>query len=471
MGQILNFQLGQVVYTLQRINSMNHEKFNFTTLEQILQKASELNLFFHVSSDFSCFWKPIKTSAIELENRFVIHPMEGCDGKNDGSPDELTYRRYQRFALSGASVIWVEATSVVKEGRASPRQLWLHKDNIRQFINLLTLSKKAAREIYGNSFKQKYILQLTHSGRYSRPDGVPCPVLTHRNPILDKSLMIPFNYPIITDSELERLEDSFVEAARYAYESGFDGVDIKSCHRYLISDLLGAYTREGSKYGGTFENRTRFLLNVIDKIKNSLPQVLITTRLNVYDGIAYPYGFGVDKENEKKPDLTEPLNLIKELSSRGVNLISISVGTPYYNPHINRPYDTPILNGYTPQEHPLEGIYRFISLVDLIQTTKPESIIVGAGYSWLRQFFPYFAAGVLHKKAASLIGIGRLALAYPECLRDLREKGFLDPKKVCQTCSCCSQIMRDGGQVGCVLRDSSIYSPIFKAVRSFNTPV
>ena len=256
-----------------------------------------------------------------------------------------------------------------------------------------------------------------------------------------------------------RLEDKYVEAALLAKKAGFHGVDIKACHRYIISELFSAYDRPG-RYGGSFENRIRFYTNIIDKVKSAVgSDFIVATRLNIYDGISYPYGWGVDKEDFTKPDYTEPMKLIDILYDRGIRLINITMGTPYYNPHVNRPYD---IGGYTPEESPMDGVARLIDGAGKMQARHPDMTVVGTGYSWLRHLAPYVAAGTLSSGKAKIIGWGRGAFAYPDFANDIINKGGMDGKKCCISCSKCTELMRAKSFAGCVIRDSGVYGPLYK---------
>ena len=249
-------------------------------------------------------------------------------------------------------------------------------------------------------------------------------------------------------------------------EAGYDAVDIKSCHRYLNSELLSGFTRRGY-YGGSFENRTRFLLNTIDKIKDKLGDSIdITLRLNVYDAIPYPYGWGVDKNDFHKADLSEPIRLVKILEKKGIKLINISCGNPYYNPHVGRPYDN---GSYLPPVHPLQSAAKMLNIIKQIQKSAPNIAIVATGLSWFRQLAPYIAAGGIKEGWFKLAGFGRQAFAYPDYARDIIQKGCMDKSKSCITCSKCTEIMRDGGKTGCVIRDSKIYAPIYTKGRQEKT--
>jgi NADPH-dependent glutamate synthase beta subunit-like oxidoreductase/2,4-dienoyl-CoA reductase-like NADH-dependent reductase (Old Yellow Enzyme family) len=444
-----------------------HEPFNFHSLDQLRRRIGKLGLELDVTEDLSPLLEPVTVGKFRLPNRLVVLPMEGCDGLADGSPDELTFRRYRRFAAGGAGLLWMEATAVVEEGRANPRQLWLRERTLPAFAALVAETRRAAAESLGPNHRPLLIVQLTHSGRYSRPGRAPMPIIAHHSAFLDATHSLPPDYPLISDEELERLEDVYVEAALCARKAGFDGVDVKACHRYLVSELHASFTRENSRYGGfAFENRSRFFRNVVAKICDAAPGFLVTSRMNVFDALAYPYGFGVDRKDPAKPDLAEPMELIRYLRDRGAPLVNITIGNPYFNPHVNRPFDLPTCGAPLPDEAPLGGVARFAGIVRRLQTEFPGTALIGGGYSWLRQFFPHVAAAHVRNKWVSLVGVGRMAFAYPNFARDLAEHGRLDPERVCVACSACTQIMRDGGKSGCVPRDSAIYEPIYKAGRA-----
>jgi len=441
-----------------------HARFHIRSEEQLLNLASSLNVRLPFSGNIKKLSEPVTIGSRKAPNRFVAQPMEGFDAKSDGSPGNLAFRRYQRYAKGGFGLIWIEATAVVPEGRSNPGQLWIHRDNMGGFRELVSAIRRAAREVHGRDVV--VVMQLTHSGRYSKPTGVPKPIIAHRSPILDPLHQLDADYPVISDDELDRLQDIYVQAARLAREAGVDGVDIKSCHRYLVSELLASFTRAG-RYGGSFENRTRFLLETLHRVKDAVPDIFVATRMNAFDAIPHPYGFGVDPTDAGKPDLAEPVELARRLSQTGISVLNVSIGNPYYNPHYGRPFDFPIFGAPVPQEHPLAGIARFIGITAQIQKSVPSIPVVGSGYSWLRHFLPNVGVGVIEEGGASLLGIGRGAFAYPDTPRDVIEKGRMDPEKCCVTCSACTQIMRDGGMTGCVVRDSEIYGPQYRLGRRF----
>jgi 2,4-dienoyl-CoA reductase-like NADH-dependent reductase (Old Yellow Enzyme family) len=271
----------------------------------------------------------------------------------------------------------------------------------------------------------------------------------------------------MSDDELLHIRDAFVRAAHLAREAGFDAVDIKACHGYLLHELLSARMRTGSRYGGVFKNRVRLLLEIVKAIKSEVPDLLVAVRLNAYDGIPFPFGFGVEKkEGGLVPDLSEPKDLLGLLIRAGAVLFNITAGNPHYNPHVGRPFDRPLPGSPLPGEHPLEGISRLLEITAELQRSVPEFPVVGTGYSWLRQFFPMVGAGVLKNGGACMIGLGRSSFAYPEAPRVLMDKGILDTRRVCITCSRCTELMRQGSVSGCVIRDKDVYGGKHRGVLS-----
>lgn len=437
---------------------MPEKNFNYSTIKDIKKDIRELGLNLVPSDNIDILKQQVNVMGHKLPNRLAVHPMEGCDGNKDGTPGPLTIRRYQRFASGGAGLLWFEAVAVVEEGRANPNQLWITKNNVKAFADIFNMIMDFAHKAQGKNHNPLCIMQLTHSGRFSVPHKEREPIIAYHNPYLNEKLNIDESHPVITDEEIELLEDKYVEAAHLAKKTGFHGVDVKACHRYLASELLSAYNRKG-RYGGSFGNRTRFLCNIIDKIKTELgDDFIVATRLNLYDGIPYPFGWGVDKDDYTKYDLTEPFRLADILYDKGVRLINVTMGTPYYNPHVNRPYDK---GGYVPQEHQLIGVARLLNGAGQLQKRHPDMTVVGTGYSWLRDFAPNFAAGIIKSGMAKIVGFGRNAFAYPDFATDISKNGKMERGKCCITCGKCTELMRAKTVSGCVIRDAKQYGPIY----------
>ncbi|MFO7795382.1 MAG: flavin oxidoreductase/NADH oxidase, partial [Promethearchaeia archaeon] len=403
-----------------------------------------------------------------IPNRLSIQPMEGFDSKRNGSPSCLTFRRYKRYAHGGAGIIWCEATSILEEYKSNPHQLALTENNVaefRKFVEFIKSESKKTLENLGFHQPSLMILQLNHSGRYCKKGDQKYPIRAYHNMSLDVAINVSkIDGKIISDEELNQVEDIWVSKALLAREAGFDGVDIKACHGYLISELLGARTRKDSIYGGNdLMNRSRLLLNIIKKLRKKIPKddpFLISSRLGVYDGVPYPLGFGIAQtKGEIFPasiDLTEPMKVIKKLYELGVRLINISAGNPHYKPHITRPFDIPVKGREKPAEHPLCGVYRLIKMTEKIRNIiPPEMKIIGSGYSYLREFAPYVCAGLIRDNKVDICGFGRMAFANPNFPKQIFEMGTISKKSVCIACSQCSQLMKNGVSTGCVIRDSA----------------
>lgn len=428
-----------------------HERFRYRTGDDLIHKAAELGYVLPYSEDISPLFSPIDLYGFTLANRFVVQPMEGYDSGPDGSPTELTARRYLRYARGGSSVIWSEAVSVSADGRSNPCQLWLHGKNTTNFSRLVDDVKTASREEGFNPF---LVIQLTHSGRYSKPEGSPRPMAASSNPVLDRKA--PY---ILTDDDLKRIQDEYVSAAKLAAQAGFDAVDLKACHGYLMIELLAARNRVNSIYGGEdTASRFRFMLETFERIKNEVQGIIVTARLGVSD--LYQGGFGTGPDNE--PDYSDALLLTSFLQSAGMRLLNITLGSPYHNPHVTRPFDTPVPGQKVPDEHPVAGVIRMIAATSLFQKKFPGMLFAGSAYSYLRQFAPNVGAAVIRNGDASLIGFGRNSFAYPDMPADLLKYGKANPSKVCIACSGCTRLIRNLRPGGCVIRDREIYGSELK---------
>ena len=425
--------------------------------DAFLKMCDEANVTFPYSEDISPLKQKIVVANKTINNRIVYQAMEGCDGTFDGAPDELTIRRYLRFARGGAGIIWFEATAVFEEGRANPRQMYLTSKTEDAFKKIVNDIKEEG--IKANGFEPVVIIQLTHSGRYSKPKGTPAPLIAYNNPIFEKDNPIDKSR-IVTDDYLDSLGEALVNGAVWAKRLGFDGADIKSCHRYLLSELLSAYERDG-KYGGSFENRTRLLTNAVTNAKALTGNdFIITSRLNVYDGFPYPYGFAVKEGNGIEPDFTESKMLVKNLVKGGIDMIDMTMGNPYFNPHVNRPYSK---GGYEPPEHPMFGVNRMLEGISEIASEIKGTPVISSGISFLGSESANVCSAYVRDGKFDFAGYGRETLAYPDCANEITSGRNLDPKKLCICCSKCTEIMRKpGGTPGCVIRDGEVYMPIYK---------
>ena len=393
---------------------------------------------------------PISVGDRVLPNRIVFQPMEGCDGTPEGAPDELTCRRYLRFAKSGAGIIWFEATAVTPEGRANPRQLYINEKTVDSFRSLVSQMKSTALEECG--FEPLIIVQLTHSGRFSKPNGTPEPIVAYRNELWEKGKE---NQPYIVadDDYLSTVSFSYAKAAKLALEAGFDGIDVKCCHGYLFDELLSATNRSGN-YGGSFENRTRLFFECVDAVKCAVgDKLIVTTRLNACDCFPYPYGYGVDENNNI--DLGEAKKIISSLAEKGVELVNITLGNPYLIPHINRP----CVN--SPEDGNI-GLERIYNVTKELKDSFPDIKIVSSGLTFPGEDAVVYSEKLIEEGICDFAGFGRMTFAYPQFFRDYLADGKLDKNKVCLKCSKCTELMRHGTVTGCPIRDSEVYMPYYK---------
>ena len=425
--------------------------------ESLKFQSAEAGVEFPVASDCSILKTPLKIGSKTIANRIAYQPMEGCDGTREGVPDELTVRRYVRFAHGGPGLIWFEATAVLREGRANPRQMFLNDRTLDAFKKFVELIREESVKTTG--INPVIICQLTHSGRYSKPSGTPEPLVAYLNPLFEKDKPLDPSR-VVSDDYLDRVKEALIAGAGLAEKAGFDGADIKSCHRYLLSELLSAYERPG-KYGGSYENRTRLLREAFAGAKaGASHDFIITSRLNVYDGFPYPYGFGVKEGAGIEPDFTEGTRLVGDLAAAGADLLDITMGNPYVNPHVNRPY---LQGPYESPEHPLQGVYRMLSGTAQVRLAAPDTKIICSGISYLGAMAPYVTAAAIEKGWFDMAGFGRQTLAYPDLALDILREGRLIPEKLCMLCSKCTSIMRQpGGTPGCVVRDSATYAPLYR---------
>ena len=429
------------------------------TAEELKTMAEELGLAFRYG-DAAVLASPCQIGAKTAPNRLVCQAMEGCDGTADGLPDTLTKRRYRRLAEGGAGVIWFEATAVMEEARANPRQLYLNESNLDSFRRQAEAIREDA--FRANGYAPLLVIQLTHSGRYSKPHGRPEPLIAYHSPVYEAESPIGDDR-VVTDDYLDRVGEALVNAAALAARAGFDGADIKCCHRYLNCELLSAYTRPG-RYGGSFENRTRLLRESVAGALQVCPaDFLVTSRLNVYDGAPYPYGFGMAADGSLAFDPAEPSALASRLAALGVKLLNITMGNPYVNPHVNRPFAA---GPYAAPEAPLAGVARMLNGTAALKQAAPELKLICSALSYLGAAAPAVAAGYVESGGFDLAGFGRTIFAYPDFARDILQTGGMKPEKCCLCCSRCSAIMRAGSTPGCPVRDAAVYGEIARKIHS-----
>ena len=435
-----------------------------------------------VSGDASPLAQPLDIGRFRVGNRFAVQPMEGWDGDVDGAPSENTIRRWQHFGASGAKLVWGgEAVAVRHDGRANPSQVTMTAQTQGAIANLRDVLVTAHRAAMGDDRDLVIGLQLTHSGRFSRPNDKKRlePSVLYRHPILDRKFGLAADHAPMTDGDIRRLIEDYVIAAKRAQACGFDFVDLKHCHGYLGHEFLGAHTRAG-EFGGSLENRTRFLRELVAGIRAAAPGLEIGVRVSAIDFVPfkpdparstpdelgpgvpddysgclpYRYAFGVNADRPTEMDLAEPRAFLGVLRGLGIRMVNITLGSPYYNPHLTRPALYPPSDGYHPPEDPLIGVARHLHVVRELKRDFADIAFMGSGYTYLQEYLPHVAQAVVREGWTDFVGIGRLMLSYPELPHDVLKTGAIQRKRLCRTFSDCTTAPRNGLVSGCYPLDA-----------------
>lgn len=435
--------------------------------------------------------QPLNLGPFTAGNRWCIHPMEGWDANADGSPSAHTLRRWKHFGESGAKLIWGgEAAAVRIDGKANPHQTLATPDNEAGLRALLTTLKRAHQDRFGRVDDLVVGLQLTHSGRFSRPHSKKLePRIAYHHPLLDPKFGINHADDSIvwTDSQLSELIDQYVVSADLAKKVGFDFVDVKACHGYLLHEFLSARSRAG-EYGGDLSGRSRLLTQIILAIQSAVPGLAIGVRLSVFDmppfesrdGVGQPAnyasllpyecGFGLDPNSPLEQELTEPIALLQELEKLGVIAVNVSCASPYYNPHLMRPAAFPPSDGYPPPEDPLIGVARQLNVVRKLKAALPNLPLIGSGYSYLQDYVVHVAQATVREGWVDAVGLGRMVLSYPSLPADSLATGQLARKRICRTFSDCTTAPRNGLLSGCFPLDDYYKSmEVFETLREIKS--
>ncbi len=402
---------------------------------------------------------------LEAPNRFVIQPMEGWDGTAEGRPSELTLRRWRNFGRSGAGWIWGgEAVAIRHEGRANPNQLVISDATVESLSELREASIAAARE--AGQAEPVVGLQLTHSGRWSRPEGLTRPRVAYRHPLLDRRAQVDEDACVLSDRELEDLVDDYARAALLTYQAGYAFADIKHCHGYLLHEFLSARNRTGRFGGEKLEARESLSRAILEAVRAAAPELRLGVRLSVFDHLphiagedgrgvpeayrgSYAYGFGLDPDHPERIDLTEPIDFARFLESMGVGWVNVTAASPYYAPHLQRPALFPPSDAYAPPEDPLAGVARLLGAARDLKQAVPGLTVVSSGWSYLQEFVPHVAQACVREGWFDAVGLGRMALSYPTLPTDVLSGRALSRKLICRTFSDCTTAPRNGLVSGC----------------------
>lgn len=439
------------------IGHLQTEKFGFGAVETVPAGcAAQLG-------------RPADDGGRTIGNRWAVLPMEGWDCESDGAPSELTRRRWLRFASSGAKLLFgTEAAAVCHAGRSNTRQLWIADHTVDKIAALVTEMRTLHARRFGTADDLRIGLQLTHSGRFAHPndDKKLESKTAYAHPLLDRKFGNSAAN-VVGDDEIEAIVAEFIHAAKLARRAGFDFVDIKHAHGYFGHELLSAVDRPG-RYGGSFENRTRFFREIASGIRREVPDLEIAMRVSLFDmfpfekgpdgvgkpmdwpaGVRYPYAFGGDGTG-LGADFTEPVAFIN-LAHRefGVNLICSTICSPYYLPHAQRPAAYPVADGYLPPEDPLRGVERQILAVAAVRKQCPGVAFVSSGLTYLQEYLPNVGEFLLEHGMTDFVGVGRMVISYPELCADSLAGRELDRKRICRTFGDCTTAPRFGFVSGC----------------------
>lgn len=392
--------------------------------------------------------KPQEVGGKTVPNRICIQPLEGYDSRDDGSPSDLVYRRYRRFARSGAGLVWFESAAVAEDGKSNPHQMMLSREKLPEFRSLLEEMDRICLDRFG--YRQYKVLQLTHSGRVSRGrDWALRPVAARASESdTDRSI-------VASDERVFRLIEETAAHALLAKEAGFDAVDIKACHGYFLGEMLSAFRREG-EFGGSFENRTKALLRIIDEVREKAGDSLtLTVRLNAYDSVPRPDGWGLKEDGGiLVPDLEEPVKLCGILQEKGVRIINISASQPG-----QRLFGAQAGGAV----RPFSDAFDLLIAAKEIKSRVPGVRFVGSGLSQFRQFGPAAGAGGIRDGWFDFAGFGRQALADPESFAAALAGQMPDPGRCCVQCNSCFRLMVPGfSPAGCVVRDPDPYAELYR---------
>lgn len=433
--------------------------FDYTTLDEVRRDIQEIGCDLPISENLDILAKPIEVYGKTIKNRLAIQPMECFDGAPDGTPSHLTLRRYRRFAEGGAGLIWMESTGTTATMKTAPTMSAITASNVDVFRELILETKESASD----GIPPYMIAEISNCGRGAFMDkaafaGLNIPAyIACENPYLPRE-----NTRILTDAQIYGIIDDYVRCAALLKEAGFDCVDIRCCHGYLLSEMLSAYTRENSEFGGSFENRTRMLLTIVDRV-NAEVGIPMAVRITATDLVPYPYGFGMKEDGSMEPDFSEPLKLAKILYDKGIRIFNPSLGRNHAH-HLQSPSDHPAIH---PEEHQFYAMAYFHNLARVFRENLPKDAVVLTGtYAFAKQFAPYIAAGGIEAGHYDIAGFARTALANPGFANDILKKGALNPSKLCITCGRCGAMIgmsqRFGNPVGCPIFDKEFYMPYYQ---------
>ena len=382
-------------------------------------------------------FNPVKIGNLTAQNRIALNSMECNDADSEGNPTKRTYKRYAKYFEGNGGLIDLEAITVTDKNRGRLYQLSVMPKNQKAL-------KKFVQEMKKVNDKPIFIWQITHSGELSHPD------FSRR--VCVKPLG-GFGGDLLSEEEIDNIMDKFVLAAKIAHESGADGIDFKLCHGYLCSQLLRPYNDRKWKYGGSWENRKRFVLETYERITDEIsdPNFIVGSKISIWEG--FPGGFGSASPDTAIIDYTEPVDLIKCIEERGAKFIMVSAGSPSITLALSQP------DKRIPDQVYLHHTFQKI----VSDAVKPETVVIGSAYSIFRdgrnnlqpqvpaeeKCLIYWANKNISEGVCDMIALGRQSLA--DCLLPKKlEEGREDEINWCVACDNCVELLIRQQNVGCV---------------------
>ncbi|MCU6762791.1 NADH oxidase [uncultured Roseburia sp.] len=392
--------------------------------------------------------EPVKIGPRVAQNRFFVQAMECNSEDASGNPSEETTQRYCDLAAGEAGLITLEAITVTRESRARDNQLTIMPQNEKPLTKFMD-------RVHEANPKSLIVFQLTHSGELSNP--------SFSRRVTPNSLP-GYGGELLTEEDVERIMDDFVTASKIAYNAGADGIDLKLCHGYFGSQMIRPYNNRDWKYGGSWENRTRFPYELMERIRKEIPDknFLVGSKISAWEG--FPGGFGTEGPDSPIMDLTEPLELIKGLEERGASYIVQSAGSPSITVSLTQadrhvPYFA-YLHQYWAKEFK--------------KVLKPETVVIGSNFSPFRSGknglcavteedsnLLNYGTWCVENDICDMIGLGRQSFADPFLPKKVRE-GKTDDINYCLLCDRCLELLIQQSKVGCVVYDKSAHEELVR---------
>lgn len=391
---------------------------------------------------------PVKIGSRTAQNRFFMQAMECNDEDKDGNPSDITLERYQNLARGEAGLVSLEAISVTKESRSRDNQLTIMPQNEKALTEFVKKVKQVNPDML-------FVFQLTHSGELSNP------AFSRRVTVKP---LYGYGGDLLTEEEVDKIVDGFVLAAKIAHNAGADGIDMKLCHGYFGTQILRPYNDRKWKYGGSWENRSRFAFDLYERIQKEVgdKSFLIGSKISAWEG--FPGGFGTEGPDSPIIDLTEPISLLQGLEQRGAQYFIQSAGSPSITISLTQVDKNVPYFGY---------LHQFFAK-ELKKNLKKETVLIGSNFSIFRNgknklcavepeksALLYYGAQCIERGVMDMIGLGRQSFADPQMVRKLGE-GKESDIKYCTVCDNCLELLIQQSKVGCCTYDKRYTDELVK---------